>query len=74
MLLFSSSGFVYRLPAVLTMDSNPIPPRDDLGIQSGHETQYLFSEGYNRESDANPFTAQPAAGKFVILQSIRFWE
>ena len=55
------------------MDSNPIPPRVSLGIRSGHETQYFFSEGDIRESDADPFTAKQAVGKFVIPQSIKFF-
>ena len=41
------------------------------GFQSGHETQFLFSEADIRESDADPPTVQPNAGKFVVPQSIK---
>ena len=47
------------------------PRRVESGFQSGHETQFLFSEADIRESDADPSTVQPIAGRFVINQSIK---
>ena len=47
------------------------PRRVESGFQSGHETQFLFSEADIRESDADPSTVQPNAGKFVVPQSIK---
>ena len=45
--------------------------RVESGFQSGTETQFLFSEGDIRESDADALTSQPTAGKFVIPRFIR---
>ena len=45
--------------------------RIESGFQSGHDTQFLFSEGDIRESVADASTSQPVAGKFVIPQSIK---
>ena len=70
-MLFSSSCFAFRFLAVSTIDSDPSRPRVGPCVQSGHETQYLFSEGDIRESDADPLFSQPAVGKFIIPQSIR---
>ena len=53
------------------MDSDPIPPRVGPSVQSGHETQYLFSEGDIRESDADPLVSQPNVGKFIIPLSVK---
>ena len=36
-----------------------------------HETQFLFSEGDIRESDADQLLSQPVVGKFVIPRSNR---
>ena len=45
--------------------------RVESGFQSGHETQFLFSEGDIRESDDDPLLSQPVVGKFVIPRPIK---
>ena len=52
------------------MDSDSNPPRVNLGIQSGHETQYLYSEEDIRESDGDALTARPTVGNFIIRRFI----
>ena len=55
------------------MDSHPPSISSiDPGAQSGHETQYLFSDGDVRESYADALTVQPVVGKF-ISRSIKFF-
>ena len=62
-------GFLFsRLLLKKQMSS---PRSVENGFQSGHETQFLFSEADIRESDADPSTVQPNAGKFVVPQSIK---
>ena len=56
---------------VSMMDSDPIPLRVGPSVQSGHETQYLVSEGDIRESDADPLVSQPNVGKFIIPLSVK---
>ena len=46
--------------------------RADSGFQSGHDTQFIFSEGDIRNSDADPSSSQAVAGEFVIAQSFKF--
>ena len=43
-----------------------LPRRVESGFQSGYDTQFLFTEADIRESDADPSTVQPNAGKFVV--------
>ena len=46
--------------------------RADPGFhQSGNDTQFLFSEGDVRESDADALAVQPVAGRFIIPRSIK---
>ena len=66
--VFISSSF-FRLPLLKRKMSSP--RRAESGFQSGHETQFLFSEADIRESDADPSTVQPIAGKFAIPRSIK---
>ena len=40
--------------------------RVEFGFQSGHETQFFFSEGDIRESDADSLLSQLVVGKFGI--------
>ena len=47
--------------------------RVESGFQSGHETQFLFSEADIRESDADP-DSRPALGKSLIPLSIKLCE
>ena len=47
------------------MDLNPTSCRVDPGAQSGHETQFLFSEGDMRDSDAD-LIDQPTLGMQFI--------
>ena len=42
--------------------------------QSGNDTQFLFSEGDVRESDADALAVQPAAGRFIIPNPLSFCE
>ena len=64
-------GFLlFRLLLKKQMSS---PRRVESGFQSGHETQFLFSEADIRESDADPSTVQPNAGKFVVPQSVKLF-
>ena len=49
-------------------DSNPLPVNP--GIQGGHETQYLYSEGGVRESDGDALNARAIVGKLIIPRSI----
>ena len=44
--------------------------RVESGFQSGHETQFLFSEGDIRESDADP-DSRPALGISLLPLSIK---
>ena len=51
---------------LFALDSRPTTtPAIDLGAQSGHQTQFQFSEGDVRDSDAN-LVNRPALGKLVI--------
>ena len=45
--------------------------RVDPGMQSGNDTQYLFSEGDVQESDADHSAVPLVAGKFTIPCSIK---
>ena len=45
--------------------------RIDSGVQSGNDTQYLFSEGDVQESDADRSAVPPVAGKFTIPCSFK---
>ena len=47
------------------MDSRPTAPSVDPGAQSGHETQYVFSEGDMRQSDADDIRPR-AVGEYFI--------
>ena len=42
------------------------PRRVDSGMQSGNDTQYLFSEGDVRQSDADCLAVPSVVGKFTI--------
>ena len=44
------------------------------GFQSGHDTQFLFSEGDVRDSEADAPALQPAAGEFSSLHPLSFCE
>ena len=44
--------------------------QDESGFQSGHETQFLFSEGDIQESDVDP-GSRPALGKSLFPLSIK---
>ena len=45
--------------------------RVESGAVSGHETQFVFSDGDVRASDTD-LIRQPAPGEFVIPRSIKF--
>ena len=44
--------------------------RVEFGFQSGHETQFVFSDGDIQESDVDP-SSRPALGKFLFPLSIK---
>ena len=52
------------------MDEKSLPLRRDAGGLSGNETQYLFSEGDMRDSDADLIT-RPARGMSIVLKSFK---
>ena len=60
---FHLEFLLFRFPAVMHL--NPTSSRVDPGVQSGHETQFLFSEGDVRDSDAD-LIKQSALGKQFI--------
>ena len=47
------------------MDSRPTVSSVDPGAQNGHETQYMFSEGDMRQSDADDIRPR-AVGEYFI--------
>ena len=57
---------LFQIPCCFVMDSRPsVSVGFDPGAQSGHETQFLFSEGDVRRSDADDIHVS-ARGKFII--------
>ena len=68
LLLSLSAGFVFRFLCCSSIDSHSaVPPADDPGAQSGHETQFVFSEGDVRQRDGDDLHLR-AAGKFFFSQ------
>ena len=64
---------VFLLFRLLLKNQMSFPRRVESGFQSGYDTQFLFTEADIRESDADPSTVQPNAGKFVVPQSIKLF-
>ena len=56
------------------MDSRPIASVVDPGAQSGHETQYVFSEGEMRHSDADNFRLRAVSKYFLFPDPLSFSE
>ena len=52
------------------MRRKAVPLRGETGAQSGNETQYVFSEGGIRDSDADPQPGRYLSGLFKIIPSI----
>ena len=56
------------------MDSRPIASVVDPGAQSGHETQYVFSEGDMRHSDADNVRSRAVSKYFLFPDPLSFSE
>ena len=56
------------------MDSRPIASVVDPGAQSGHETQYVFSEGDMRHSDADNVRSRAVSKYFLFPDPLGFCE
>ena len=67
--LLLSPCFVFRLLFVMSSHSGN-PPAIDPGVRSGHETQFVFSEGVMWRSDADNIH-RTMAGKSIIPLSIK---
>ena len=59
-MLYSSSGL--SLAFLPVMDLDPTSSRIDPSVQSGNDTQYVFSETDVRQSDSDLFNAPATNG------------